>query len=148
MKKIAIGSDHGGFRLKQEITAQLAELQLDVKDFGTHSATSVDYPDIAEQVAKAVAAKEFDCGILICGTGIGISIAANKVKGIRAALCGDVFSAQMAREHNDANILALGERVTGSGLAHMIVETFLHTEFAGGRHATRVEKIGRLEDDC
>ena len=146
--KIAIGSDHGGFRLKEEILAQLAEMKLEVKDFGTHTTASVDYPDIAEQVAKAVAAKEFTYGILICGTGIGISIAANKIKGVRAALCGDVFSAQMTREHNDANILALGERVTGFGLARMIVETFLKTEFAGGRHAARVEKIGRLEADC
>ncbi|WP_346355209.1 ribose 5-phosphate isomerase B [Azotosporobacter soli] len=146
--KIAIGSDHGGFRLKEEIVAQLAQLQLEVKDFGTHSGEAIDYPEIAEVVAKAVVTKEFDLGILICGTGIGISIAANKIKGVRAAVCGDVFSAQMAREHNNANILALGERVIGSGLARMIVETFLKTEFAGGRHAKRVDKISRLEEDC
>lgn len=143
---IAIGSDHGGFQLKKEIKQLLTEQNVTFRDFGTHSAASVDYPDIAQTVAAAVVSGECSRGILICGTGIGISIAANKVKGIRAALCNDVFSAQMSREHNDANILALGERVIGAGLARMIVTTWLNTEFAGGRHARRVEKIGQLEE--
>lgn len=142
---IAIGSDHGGFRLKAEITAMLAEKNISFKDFGTHSAEAVDYPDISRAVAEAVASGDYDRGIIICGTGIGVSIAANKIKGIRAALCHDVFSAQMSREHNDANILTMGERVIGPGLARMIVETWLNTEFAGGRHGRRVEKIIQLE---
>ena len=143
--KIAIGSDHGGFRLKEEIKDYLRQQGVEYTDFGTYSTASVDYPDIAQAVGEKVAAGEFERGILICGTGIGISIAANKVPGVRAALCGDVFSARMSREHNNANILALGERVTGSGLALMIVQTWLETEFAGGRHARRGEKISALE---
>lgn len=143
--KIAIGSDHGGFRLKEEIKDFLRQQGLEATDFGTYSTASVDYPDIAREVGEKVVAGEFDRGILVCGTGIGISIAANKVPGVRAALCGDVYSAQMSREHNDANILALGERVLGSGLALLIVKTWLETPFAGGRHARRVEKIGALE---
>lgn len=143
--KIAIGSDHGGFRLKEEIKSLLAEIKVDSYDFGTYSVESVDYPDISRQVAEAVAKGEYDRGIIVCGTGIGVSIAANKIKGIRAALCNDVFSAQMSREHNDANILTLGERVIGSGLARMIVEVWLKTEFAGGRHGVRVDKIMALE---
>ena len=142
---IAIGSDHGGFRLKEEIKNLLEEKNLAYRDFGTHSTDSVDYPDIASSVAGAVVAGECDRGILICGTGIGISIAANKIKGVRAALCHDVFSAQMSREHNDANILAMGERVIGPGLARAIVEKWLTTEFSGGRHAGRVCKISELE---
>lgn len=142
---IAIGSDHGGFRLKEEIKNLLEEKNLAYHDFGTHSTDSVDYPDIASSVAGAVVAGECDRGILICGTGIGISIAANKINGIRAALCHDVFSAQMSREHNDANILAMGERVIGPGLARAIVEKWLTTEFSGGRHAGRVCKISELE---
>ena len=144
---IAIGSDHGGFRLKEEIKNLLTELGREYRDFGTHSPASVDYPDIAASVARSVASGECERGILICGTGIGISIAANKVRGIRAALCGDEFSAQMAREHNDANILALGERVTGPGLARAIVAKWLTSEFAGGRHAQRLCKIGVLEEE-
>ncbi|MGI6092393.1 MAG: ribose 5-phosphate isomerase B [Veillonellaceae bacterium] len=143
--KIAIGSDHGGFRLKEEIKAMLTEKKIDFQDFGTHSTESVDYPDISRNIAEAVAFGDYDRGIIICGTGIGVSIAANKIKGIRAALCNDVFSAQMSREHNDANILTLGERVIGPGLACMIVETWLGAEFAGGRHGRRVEKIAELE---
>jgi ribose 5-phosphate isomerase B len=143
---VAIGSDHGGFRLKEEIKALLAEKNIAFQDFGTHSTESVDYPDISRNVAEVVASGEYDRGIIICGTGIGVSIAANKVKGIRAALCHDVFSAQMSREHNDANILTLGERVIGPGLARMIVEVWLKTEFAGGRHACRVGKIMELEN--
>lgn len=144
--KIAIGSDHGGFRLKGEIKAMLTEKNIAFQDFGTHSNESVDYPDISRNVAEAVASGEYDRGIIICGTGIGVSIAANKIKGIRAALCHDVFSAQMSREHNDANVLTMGERVVGPGLACMIVETWLGAEFAGGRHGRRVEKIASLEE--
>lgn len=142
---IAIGSDHGGFRLKEEIKDYLTENNIAFRDFGTYSADSVDYPDIARNVAGAVVGGECSRGILICGTGIGISIAANKIKGIRAALCHDVFSAQMSREHNDANILAMGERVIGPGLARAIVEKWLATEFSGGRHSKRVCKIADLE---
>lgn len=142
---IAIGSDHGGLHLKREIIAMLAEKNIPYQDFGTHSEESVDYPDISRSVAEAVSSGKYDRGIIICGTGIGVSIAANKIKGIRAALCHDVFSAKMSREHNDANILTMGERVIGSGLARMIVETWLDTEFAGGRHGRRVTKISQLE---
>ena len=142
---IAIGSDHGGFHLKETIKARLAELNLEFHDFGTYSTESVDYPDIAKEVGEAVAAGDYEQGILICGTGIGISIAANKIKGVRAALCGDVYSAQMSREHNDANILAMGERVIGPGLALMILDTWLKTPFAGGRHERRVGKISDIE---
>ena len=142
---IAIGSDHGGFHLKETIKARLAELNLEFHDFGTYSTESVDYPDIAKEVGEAVAAGDYEQGILICGTGIGISIAANKIKGVRAALCGDVYSAQMSREHNNANILAMGERVIGPGLALMILDTWLKTPFAGGRHERRVGKISDIE---
>ena len=144
---IAIGSDHGGFALKQEIMKHLDEKGVDYKDFGTHSLDSCDYPVYAEQVAKAVAAGEFERGILICGTGIGMSITANKVRGIRAALCHDCFSAEFTRRHNDANILTLGGRVIGPGLALKIVDIFLGTEFEGGRHARRIELISKLEDE-
>lgn len=143
--KIALGADHGGIHLKGTIKTFLTEQGFEVIDFGTHSEESVDYPDIAEPVAKAVAAGEYDRGILICGTGIGIGIAANKVKGIRAALCHDCFSAKASREHNDANILTMGERVIGPGLALSIVDIWVHTEFSGGRHARRVAKITNLE---
>ena len=143
--KLAIGSDHGGLRLKAEITAYCQANQIEFHDFGTYTAESVDYPDISQSVAQAVTAGEYERGILICGTGIGVSIAANKVKGIRAALCHDVYSAQMSREHNDANILTMGERVIGPGLALAIVDKWLNTEFAGGRHERRVCKIGDLE---
>lgn len=144
---LAIGSDHGGFCLKETIKQHLEAKGIPYRDMGTCSTASVDYPDIAEKVAQAVAGGECERGILICGTGIGISIAANKVKGIRAALCHDVFSAQMSREHNNANILALGERVIGPGLALMIVDTWLAAEFAAGRHEQRVNKIAALEQE-
>ncbi|MFZ5753239.1 MAG: ribose 5-phosphate isomerase B [Bacillota bacterium] len=126
----------------------LLEKKYEIKDFGTHSTDSCDYPDIALPLAQAVAAGEFDKGILICGTGIGISIAANKVPGIRAALCHDTFSARASREHNDANILALGERVIGKGLALEIVDVWLASEFSGGRHQKRVDKIAAIEKRC
>jgi len=143
--RLAIGSDHGGFRLKQEIMKVLRDEGVDFRDFGTFSIESCDYPDIALAVAEAVSRKEFNCGIIICGTGIGVAITANKVPGIRAALCHDTFSARMAREHNDANILTLGERVTGPGLAGDIVRMWLKSEFSGGRHSRRVEKITAIE---
>lgn len=142
---IAIGSDHGGFKLKEEIKKMLTEQNVEFRDFGTHSAQSIDYPEIACKVGQAVIDGECTRGIIICGTGIGVSIAANKMKGIRAALCHDVFSAQMSREHNDANILTMGERVIGPGLACMIALTWLKTEFAGGRHGRRVDMISQLE---
>lgn len=139
---IALGSDHGGYRLKQEIIQYLEKQKLEYKDYGCDSEESCDYPVYAKKVAEAIVSGECDRGILICGTGIGISIAANKVNGIRAALCHDTFSAQATREHNDANILALGARVVGSGLALKIVDTFLHTEFSDDeRHKNRIRQI-------
>lgn len=139
---IAIGCDHGGFALKQEIMKHLQERKIEFKDFGTYDESSCDYPVYAKAVAHAVADGECEQGILICGTGIGISIAANKVKGIRAALCHDCFSAKATREHNDANILAMGARVVGPGLALMIVDTFLDTEFSDDeRHKRRISLI-------
>ena len=143
---IAIGSDHGGFELKKYIMQHLDEQGIAYKDYGTYSEESCDYPIYGEAVAKAVVSGEAEKGIIICGTGIGISIAANKVKGIRAALCGDCYSAEFTRRHNDANILAMGARVTGSGLAAKIVDTFLSTEFEGGRHARRVDLIREIEE--
>lgn len=139
---IAIGSDHGGFELKKEVMAHLDARGLEYKDFGTYSDASCDYPVYGKAVAKAVASGECERGIIICGTGIGISIAANKVHGIRAALCGDCFSAEATRQHNDANVLALGARVVGTGLALKIVDTFLDTPFSNGeRHIRRIEMI-------
>ncbi|MDU5109015.1 MAG: ribose 5-phosphate isomerase B [Clostridium sp.] len=145
MKKIAVGSDHGGVELKEEIKKFLNGEGYEFKDFGTNSTESCDYPDYALPVAEAVAAKEYDLGILVCGTGIGIGIAANKVPGIRAALCSDTFSAHATREHNNANILTLGQRVVGPGLAIDIVKTFLNTEFEGERHQKRIDKISEIE---
>lgn len=145
--KLAIGSDHGGFRLKEAIKTYLLAHDYEVTDFGTESEDSCDYPDFALPVAKAVAKGEYDRGILICGTGIGIGIVANKVKGVRAALCHDTFSAEACRNHNDANILTMGERIVGEGLALKIVETFLNSDFEGGRHQRRVDKIKALEEN-
>ncbi len=144
--KIAISSDHGGNNLRREIMELLDELQIQYEDFGPQTTDSVDYPDYAKPVAEAVATGKADRGILICGTGIGMSIAANKVKGIRCALVHDVFSAKATRCHNDSNILAMGERVIGPGLAREIVKTWLNTDFEGGRHTRRVEKISELEE--
>ena len=139
---IAIGSDHGGFELKKEVMAHLDARGLEYKDFGTYSDASCDYPVYGKAVAKAVASGECERGIIICGPGNGISIAANKVHGIRAALCGDCFSAEATRQHNDANVLALGARVVGPGLALKIVDTFLATPFSNGeRHIRRIEMI-------
>jgi ribose 5-phosphate isomerase B len=143
--KIALGSDHGGYRLKEEIKKFLEAEKLEYTDYGTCTTESVDYPDFAEKVAQAVVEGESIKGIIICGTGIGISIAANKVPGIRCALCHDTFSARATRQHNDSNILALGERVIGVGLAMDIVKVWLTTEFEGGRHSIRVAKITELE---
>ncbi|ABS32895.1 ribose 5-phosphate isomerase B [Clostridium botulinum] len=143
--KIALGSDHAGLPLKNEIIKHLEGKGIEIKDFGTYTEESCDYPDYAQKVAEKVVAKEFDFGILVCGTGIGISIAANKVKGVRAALCSDTFSAHACREHNNANILALGQRVVGVGLALDIVDNFLNAEFQGGRHENRINKMMRIE---
>jgi ribose 5-phosphate isomerase B len=143
--KIAVGSDHAGYRLKGEVAALIQELGHEVSDLGTHSEESVDYPDFAVKVARAVTGGEADLGILVCGTGLGMAIAANKVKGIRAVTCGDTFSARASREHNDANVLCIGARVTGGGLALEIVKTWLESEFQGGRHARRVQKIADIE---
>ena len=143
---IAIACDHAGYHLKQWILKNLDEQNVSYKDFGTYSEESCEYPVYAEAVGKAVAAGEFEKGILVCGTGIGMCIAANKIKGIRAALCGDCYSAELTRRHNDANILTLGARVVGSGLAMKIVDIFLDTPFEGGKHARRVEMIDKLEN--
>lgn len=139
---IAVGCDHGGYQLKKEILQHLKEKNIEFCDFGCDSEEAVDYPVYAKKVANAIVSGECECGILICGTGIGISIAANKVKGIRAALCGDCFSAEATRLHNNANILALGARVTGPGLAVKIVDTFLNTSFSNEeRHQRRIDMI-------
>jgi len=146
--KIVVGSDHGAVELKAEVLKVLAEFKdIEAEDLGTYSADSVDYPDIAEKVCGRITSGEADRGILMCGTGIGISMAANKIKGIRAALCGDVFSARMSREHNDANVLAMGGRVTGFGPAGEIVRAWVTTEFSQGeRHIRRIEKMMALEN--
>ena len=139
---IAIGSDHGGFELKEKLMEHLSERGLEYKDFGTYSSASCDYPVYAKAVANAVASGECDRGIIICGTGIGVSITANKVHGIRAALCGDCFSAEATRQHNDANILCMGARVVGEGLALKIADTFLDTPFSNDeRHIRRISMI-------
>jgi ribose 5-phosphate isomerase B len=143
--RILLGSDHGGQHLKAEIKELLQELHYEFEDIGYEGPQSVDYPDYAGTVARGVAGGEFDLGILICGTGIGMSIAANKVKGIRCAVVSDEFSARMSREHNNANLLALGERVVGPDLAKSIVRTWLSAQFQGNRHACRLQKIAILE---
>ena len=144
--RIGIGSDHAGFDLKEEIKGLLEELGHEYEDVGCFDKGSVDYPDIAYTVAKGVMSGEYDLGILICGTGIGMSIVANKVKGIRAALCLDPFTARKAREHNDANILVLAGRVLGGGLAKEMVREWLKATFQGGRHARRLKKIEEIEE--
>jgi len=144
-KRVIVGSDHAGLSLKRSLIAFLQSQGYELTDHGPDSAESVDYPDFAELVARDVVAQEESVGILLCGTGIGMSIAANKVAGARAALCHTEFEARATRAHNDANILCLGERVVGAGLAESIAAVFLSTEFEGGRHARRVEKIHALE---
>ncbi len=147
MRHIAIGCDHRGFALKELIVPFLEEAGHSCQDFGCHSTNSVDYPDIAREVGEAVASGDLDQGILICDTGIGMSIAANKIKGIRAALCCNSFSAQRARQHNDANILCLRAEDMDTKSALEIIKTFLATDFEGGRHVRRVNKIRALEGD-
>ncbi len=144
--KVALASDHGGVNIRKEIAILLEELGIEYVDFGCDCATSVDYPDYGLPAAEKVANGEFDRAILICGTGIGMCIAANKVKGIRAALVHDTFSAKATRQHNDSNVLTMGERVIGPGLAREIAEVWLKTEFQGGRHANRIGKIADYEN--
>ncbi|MDO8518827.1 MAG: ribose 5-phosphate isomerase B [Deltaproteobacteria bacterium] len=143
---VVIASDHGGFTLKKEVLSALKKLGVTFKDLGTHSEESVDYPDFAKQVAEKVASGKADRGILICGTGAGMCIAANKFKGIRASLVPDLYTAQMTREHNDLNVLCLGGRVTPAETAKEITKIFLETPFAGGRHERRVGKIKNFEN--
>jgi ribose 5-phosphate isomerase B len=145
--KIAIASDHGGWALKQVIVKELKEQGYSIEDFGTYNEESCDYPDYAGAAAKAVASGKCERGIVVCGTGIGVSITANKVKGIRCALVHDVYSARLTREHNDANMLAMGQRVIGEGLALEIVHTWLTSNYDGGRHARRVEKMMAYEEE-
>lgn len=144
---LAIGCDHGGFELKNHIISYLKEQGVEIKDFGTYDENSVDYPDIAKKVCASITSGECERGILVCGTGIGMSIAANKVKGIRAAMCTDVYSAKMTKQHNNTNVLCLGGRVTGRELAFMICDTWLNEEFMGGRHQNRIDKITAIEQE-
>ena len=144
--KLAIGCDHGALALKNKLVAHLAEIGYEVCDFGTHTQESCDYPVFGAAAAKAVASGECEKGIVLCTTGIGISIAANKVKGIRCALLSDLMSARMTRQHNDTNMMALGAAVVGPMLALQIVDTWLDTEFEGGRHQRRVDKLTALEN--
>lgn len=142
---IAICSDHGGFELKTKLIPFIEEMGHTVRDFGCYSDKSVDYPDYAFPMAEAVAAGEFDRGIAICGTGIGVSICCNKVRGVRCALCGDVLSAELTRRHNDSNVLAMGGRIIGVETAKAITKVWLDTAFDGGRHEGRINKIGNYE---
>lgn len=143
--RLVVGSDHAGFDLKQELVEHLRAAEHEVVDVGTNDSTSVDYPDFGAAVGRAVIAGEGELGIAVCGSGIGIAIAANKVRGVRAATVHDVTSARLCREHNDANVMCLGERFTGPQVALDAVEAFLAAEFAGGRHTRRVEKIAKIE---
>lgn len=145
--KVIITADHAGMTIRNEVKDLLDEMEISYEDAGVDGTSSVDYPDYSLAAAKRIAAGEFDRGIFICGTGIGMSIAANKVKGIRCALVHDVYSAKMTRLHNDSNVIALGERVIGAGLAREIVQTWLETSFEGGRHNRRVEKITAYEEE-
>ena len=140
-KRIIIGCDHGGLNLKNKVVEHLKEIGYEVEDVGTYTTESVDYPIYAKKVAHAVADGKYENGIIICGTGIGVSIVANKVKGIRASLCGDTFSAKATRQHNNSNILCMGERVIGAGLALDIVDIWLTTEYEGGRHQKRIDMM-------
>ena len=146
-KKIAIGSDHAGFEGKEQARQFLAARGFEVVDKGTGGAESVDYPDYGAAVGRAVAAGEADCGVVMCGSGIGISIAANKVPGVRAALCWNEETAQLARRHNDANVLCIGARFVEPELAARMIQTFVETEFDGGRHQQRVDKLSRLDEE-
>lgn len=144
--KIGIGNDHSAVEMKQEVAGFLKELGYEVVNYGTDSFESCNYPEYGEIVGNAVAAGEVDLGILICGTGVGISLAANKVKGIRAVVCSEPYSARLSRQHNNSNILAFGARVIGIEMAKMIIEEWLNAEFEGGRHQTRVDMIMDIED--
>lgn len=146
MEKIAIGSDHVGYELKPTIIDYLKELGYEVKDFGTYSNERTDYPIYGKKVGEVVASGDYDLGIVICGTGVGISLAANKVPGVRAVVCSEPYSAQLSKMHNNTNILAFGSRVVGPELAKMIVKTWLDASFVGGRHARRVDELGAIED--
>lgn len=143
---IALAADHGGYALKEEVRKWLDEQKIEYKDFGSFDGASCDYSDVAEPACSAVVSGECERALLFCGTGIGISMAANKVRGIRAACCSDYFSAKYTRLHNDANALCLGGRVVGVGLAIELVDAFLHTEFEGGRHQRRIDKLAALEN--
>ncbi len=145
--KIVIGNDHAAPDMKKEIVKYLEELGHEVVNFGVDTTESCDYPQIGQKVGRAVAAGEYDCGILICGTGVGISIAANKVKGVRAAVCSDTSTARLVKQHNNANILAFGARIVGIEKAKDIVKTYLETEFEGGRHQTRIDMIHAIENE-
>ena len=145
MEKIVIASDHSGFELKEDLKLFLIEMGYEPIDFGTENSNSVDYPDFGAKVAEAVAKNEISKGILICGTGIGMSIVVNKFQGVRGALCNDVYSARMSREHNNSNVLILGGRVVGKGLAREMVKIWITTKFEGGRHQKRLDKIKELE---
>ncbi len=145
MKKIAIASDHGGFDLKESIIAHLLNTGWEVDDLGPHSGDSVDYPDFGIKLAEEVSEKKVERGIVICGTGIGMSIVVNRFPGIRGTLCSDLFTAKLCREHNDSNILVMGGRVIGKGLAAEIVNTWLNTPFEGGRHQRRLDKINQID---
>ena len=147
MKKIAIGSDHAGFGLKEDISALLKGFDADIVDCGTHTADSVDYPDFGARVSELVSSGQVENGILICGTGLGMSMVANKYPNVRAALCNDLFSAKMSRMHNDANILVLGGRLIGKDLATEIVRVWLTTPFEGERHQKRLDKIRKIEEN-
>lgn len=144
--KIAIGCDHGGFELKEAVRGYLEERQIPYEDFGAYNTDSVDYAPIAAKAARAVAAGQADFGVLVCSTGIGISMAANKVKGIRAALCTNEFCAEMTRRHNNANILCMGGKVVDSATARKLVDIFLNTPFEGGRHQRRIDQIAQIEE--
>ncbi|AWI06067.1 ribose 5-phosphate isomerase B [Clostridium drakei] len=143
---ISIGCDHGGYELKEVIKKSFEEKGIKYRDYGTYSKESVDYPKYALAVAESVANEEGECGIICCGTGIGVSIAANKVPGVRAAAVADVFSARATKQHNNANVLCLGQRVIGEGLALLIVDEWLNTKFEGGRHQTRINLISKMEE--
>lgn len=144
--KIAVGADHAGFELKEKVREYLASRDYEVEDHGTSSTDSVDYPDFAERVATQVASKQATYGVLVCGTGLGMAVAANKVPGVRAAACSETLSARMAREHNDANVLTLGGRLIDEAAARKILDTWLATPFAGGRHERRLEKIATIDE--
>lgn len=146
-RPIAIAADHAGFELKEDLKTYLRQAGYTLLDFGTFSETPVDYPDLASKLAKAVSAGTIKRGILICGTGLGMSIVANRFPQVRAALCGDIYTARVSREHNDANVLILGGRVVGKGLARDIVQTWMQTTFSKGRHQQRLNKLKRLEED-